>query len=118
MLNKKPTKKRLIILDFDGTIFHNASQSFTVDVPLSDVLRANHFFSEFSYQSEVLVPKNTEFVLITGRSKNQEPFILNLLANFGYKIDRAYFNQMERTSKISENEFLIRYWTGKARLID
>jgi hypothetical protein len=118
MLGKKTTKKRLIILDFDGTIFFNPSQNYSVDVPLSNLLQAHHFFSEFTYQSGVLVPKNTEFVLITGRHKNQEEFILYLLRAFGYKIDRAYFNQMERNTRISENDFLIRYWTEKVKLIN
>jgi len=57
-------------------------------------------------------------VLITGRNKRQEGLILDLLRAFGYKIDRAYFNQMERTNEIGENNFLIRYWTEKVKLID
>ncbi|MBA7569903.1 hypothetical protein ES708_11645 [subsurface metagenome] len=70
------------------------------------------------YQSGVLVSKDTEFALITERHQDQEKVVLYLLRAFGYKIDLFFFNQMERTSGISENEFLIRYWTEKVKLID
>lgn len=50
MLDKKPTKKTLIILDFAGTIFINPSQNFSLDDPLDDVLQAHSFFSEFMFR--------------------------------------------------------------------
>ena len=50
MLDKKPTKKTLIILDFDGTIFINLSQNVSIDVPLDEVLQAHSFFSEFMFR--------------------------------------------------------------------
>ena len=118
MLDKKPTKKNLIILDFDGTIFYNPNQNFSIAIPIEDILRANYFFSEFTHQSDFLISKDTEFVLITGRSKGQEGYILNLLRAFGYRIDKSYFSQTKRTSEVSENEFLISYWTEKAKLIN
>lgn len=107
-----------MILDFDGTIFFNPSQNFSVDIPLDDILQAHYFFSEFIYQSGVLVSKDTEFVLITGRHQIQEDVILYLLRAFGYKIDRSYFNQTERTNRIGENAFLIKYWVEKVKFIN
>ncbi len=35
---------------FDGTIFINPSQNFSIDVPLDEVLQAHSFFSEFMFR--------------------------------------------------------------------
>ena len=53
-------------------------KDFSVNVPLGDFLKARHFFSEFAYQSGVLVSKDTEFALITGRHQDQEKAPLNI----------------------------------------
>lgn len=118
MLDKKPTKKRLIILDFDGTIFFNSSQNFSVAIPLDDVLNAHLFFSEFMYQTGILILNNTEFILITGRHCDQKEVISHMLELKDFKIDHAYFNQMNRKTVIDESSFLIKYWIGKVELIN
>lgn len=111
-------KKDLIVIDFDQTIFYNPTNNFSVAIPLDDVLNAHLFFSEFMYQTGNLIPNNTEFILITGRHCDQKEVISHMLELKGYRIDHAYFNQMDRKTVIEESSFLIKYWIGKVELIN
>jgi hypothetical protein len=110
--------KHLVILDFDGTIFFNSNHNFSIDIPLGDVIDAHSFFSELTYQTGRFIPKNAEFILITGRNQFQKHFIIELLKAKGYKIDQAFFSQTQRTEVMDESTFLIEYWTAKAKLIN
>ena len=111
-------KKNLIVIDFDGTLLFSENHNFTIDIQLNHILDAYTFFNEFMFQTNEIVLNNSEFVLITGRNKNQREIIIPLLEMKGFRIDQAYFNQMERTTTIDENSFLIRYWTEKVKLIN
>jgi hydroxymethylpyrimidine pyrophosphatase-like HAD family hydrolase len=111
-------KKHLIILDFDGTLYHNPDYNFSIDIALRDIVDAYVFFNEFALQTGKLVLKNTEFILATGRSYTQQPFILRLLEEKGYRIDQAFFSQMSSDTSMDETTFMIEYWTAKARLIN
>jgi len=55
---------------------------------------------------------------VTGRHQDQETVIRDLLELKGYKFDRFFFNQMDRTTVIDEKSFLIKYWTEKVKLIN
>ena len=41
--------KDLVILDFDGTIFYNPKEDFSIDIPLYNIIDANTFFNEFTF---------------------------------------------------------------------
>lgn len=121
MTTKTPDreKNRLIILDFDGTIYHNPTNNFSVDIPLDDILDVHSFFAEFIYQTGRIVLKETEFILITGRHETQKSLLMPYLKKLkGYKIDLVYFNQMEHSTMIDESSFLIMYWTAKVEIIN
>ena len=111
-------KKDLIVIDFDKTIFYNPTNNFSIAIPLGDVLDADQFFSEFTYQTGNLIPKDAKFILITGRHCDQEAVISHMLELKGFKIDQAYFNQMDRKTVIDESSFLIKYWIAKVELIN
>lgn len=76
MTTKTPDREKnnLIILDFDGTIYHNPTNNFSVDIPLDDTLDILSFFAEFIYQTGRIVLKETEFILITGGTKPKNHF--------------------------------------------
>jgi len=111
-------KEDLIILDFDGTLFYNALNDFSVNIPLDNILGADSFFSEFMYQTDKIVLKNTEVILITGRHESQKLLILTFLEHKGYNFDQTYFNQMSYNFAIDEKSFFITYWTEKVKLIN
>jgi hypothetical protein len=58
------------------------------------------------------------FILATGRSYAQQPFILNLLEEKGFRIDQSFFSQMSSDKPMDETSFMIEYWTAKVRLIN
>lgn len=120
-------KKDLIILDFDGTIYHNPRQDFTINIDFNNILPANQFFSELAYQvplfSAYNFAHNTQFLLLTGRPLRQKEIILELLSMKGYKIDLSVFSTYkysipEINSKYRENSFLIEYWAKKVEYIN
>jgi len=120
MISNKPDQEKpsLIILDFDGTIFHNPTNDFSFDIPLYHVLDAYTFFNEFMFQTSEIVLNSSEFILISGRNQNQKEIIAHLLRIKGYRIDQSFFNQMDRTTPIDEDSFMIKYWTAKVKLIN
>ncbi len=120
MANQKQDqeKKDLIVLDFDGTVFLNLKQNFSSNISIEHLMDAYTFFNEFMFQTNEIVLNNSEFILITGRNQDQRELIIQLLEMKGFRIDQAYFNQIERTTTIDENSFLIKYWTAKAKLIN
>lgn len=120
MTNQKQDqeKKDLIVLDFDGTVFLNLRQNFSSNIPIEHLIDAYTFFNEFMFQTNEIVLNSSEFILITGRNQDQRELIIQLLEMKGFRIDQAYFNQIERTTTIDENSFLIKYWTAKAKLIN
>ncbi len=111
-------KKALVILDFDGTIFYNPTSNFSLNIPLDYIIDAYTFFNEFTFQTNETISNKTEFVLITGRSQEQEAYIKHLLETRGFRIDQSFFNQMGITTAIDESSFLIKYWTAKVKLIN
>jgi len=120
-------KRNLIILDFDGTMYNNPSNNFTIDINVCNILPANYFFTQFAAQVELFTSydfaHNTRFILITGRPSRQKDLILLYLRKKGYQIDEAYFSnydpaQISRLTEIfDESDFLLKYWTGKVNLI-
>lgn len=76
------------------------------------------FFNEFMFQTNEIVLNSSEFILISGRNQNQERIITHLLEIKGYRIDQSFFNQMDRTTPIDEDSFMIKYWTAKVKLIN
>ena len=111
-------KRNLIVIDFDGTIFYNPHQDFSINIPLNHVLDAYTFFNEFMFQTNEIVLHNSEFILISGRHQDQKEVITHLLEMRGFRIDQSFFNQMDRTTPIDENSFMIKYWTAKVKLIN
>jgi len=120
MANQKQDqeKKNLVIIDFDGTIFYNPTNNFSLNMPLNHALDAYSFFNEFTFQTNKNLSNNAEIILVTGRHKDQETVIRDLLELKGYKFDQYFFNQMDRTTVIDEKSFLIKYWTAKVKLIN
>lgn len=111
-------KRNLVVIDFDGTLFYNPNQIYSLNIPLEHVIDAFTFFNEFMFQTNEIVLNNTEFVLITGRHRDHEAYINHLLELKGFRFDQSFFNQMGRTTAIDESSFLIKYWTAKAKLIN
>lgn len=116
--NPDHVRNRIVILDFDGTLYHNPTHDFSLDIPIDDILDAYTFFSELIFQTGKFVSKNAVFALITGRIWEQEQVVLHYLTLKGYRIDHAYFVQTERTAQMDETSFLIEYWTAKVKLIN
>ncbi len=120
MTIKKPDheKKRLVILDFDGTLFYNPENDFGFYTPINRVLDAYTFFCEFIIQTSEEILEDFEYILITGRNESQEGVITRLLEAKGYRIDQNFFNQCKREKDIDEKAFMINYWNGKIKLIN
>lgn len=120
MTIKRPDheKKRLVILDFDGTLFYNPESDFGFYTPINRVLDAYTFFSEFIFQTSEEILEEFEYILITGRNEAQEGIITHLLELKGYRIDQSFFNQGKRTEDIDEKTFILKYWNGKLKLIN
>lgn len=118
-MNDRPAKEKkdLIILDFDGTIFYNDQKDFSTRMPFCDLLDAHTFFSEYTFQTGKQVNKNTEFILVTGRYRDQGLLITHLLELKNFKVKRAFFNQLEIDSFDDEESFLINYWNRKVEII-
>ena len=93
------------LIDVDSTVLHNLSE--IIEYEASSYSQQPTFYF-------VLNPKTEEIERLIDSPK----VVLYLLRAFGYKIDLSYFNQMERSNEISGNEFLIKYWTEKVKLID
>jgi len=118
-INKQAQEKRdLILIDFDKTLFYNSFNNFSLNIPLDDIIDAHTFFSEFMYQTGILVSKRTKFILVTGRSESAKNLIIPYLQLKGYRFAEHYFNQMSSTSELDESTFMIKYWTAKAKLIN
>lgn len=127
MKDKFRTKKNVIVLDFDHTIYDNIFQDYSINIRLDSIIHASCFFSQLSEQIELFsrfdFAHSTQFFLISGRSDTQKPVILDMLKLKGYHIDRAYlcnhdmFRKPHAFVDFDENLFRIRYWADKVSLI-
>lgn len=126
IMNKleRKTKKELIILDFDDTIFYNPKNNFSIDINPSNIVEARYFFGEFIRQIGIFNHRNISFMLITGRDREQRDIILHHLRLKGYRIDNAIFINIYNAyfpnsiQYFDDNSFMIHYWGWKAQIIN
>ena len=124
MTKANPSKKDLIVLDFDQTIYYNPNYDLSFSPKLYNVVRAKDFFFELFEQTEIPQVYKPYFVLITGRQEDQRRMVLHALKQKGYQIDTAYFNPTDQSvflnnkGEIDPNKFLINYWCWKCMVIN
>ncbi len=121
---ERKTKKELIILDFDDTIFYNPKNNFTIDINPNNIIDARYFFREFVRQIGIFDHRNICFMLVTGRDREQRDIILHHLRLKGYRIDNAIFINIynahfpDSVQYFNDSSFLIYYWYWKAQIIN
>jgi len=118
MKDKKIQRKNCIVLDFDGTLFYNPANNFSINIAPHNIIDAKRFFPHNFLHTEIIIDNSTDFILITGRPERQKPFILELLRQKGYKFTQAYFRTLDTSlAPINERTFLKYYREGKVNLI-
>ncbi len=121
---ERKTKKELIVLDFDHTIYHNPKHNFSIDIKPHNIIEARYFFGEYVKPIGIFNHRNICFMLITGRDREQREIILHHLRLNGYRIDNAIFINIynayfpDSIQYFDDNSFLIYYWYWKVQIIN
>jgi len=84
-------KEKLIILDFDNTIYYNLYNDFSTEFDEDNVVSLSNFFNAFYLQHRITFNSNVPLALIIGRDHFQKTVILTLLRKKGYQFDMTYF---------------------------
>ena len=72
MLEFLQSKKDLILLDFDNTLYYNPQDVFSVEINFNNIIPYVDFFSEFYSQSKISLIKDRLFILIKGKKKSKK----------------------------------------------
>ncbi len=88
-------KEKLIILDFDNTLYFNPFNDFSTDFEEDNVVSLSSFFNAFYLQHHIAFSANVPLVLITGRDYSQKEAILSLLEKKGFQFEMTYFYSFE-----------------------
>jgi hypothetical protein len=121
MKKTSTTNKKALVLDFDGTLYFNVYEDFSMNIHIGNIFEAEWFFYDMVKQTDNKDLKNTDIILVTGRPAHQQELVLNLLKQKGYNISHSYF--LPEVSPLhmfhnSESIYYTYYWFWKVRVIE
>ena len=77
-MNKTSTTiKNAIVLNFDGTLYWNPREDFSINIDIRSIIDAKSFFT--GVLSQIKNDPKMEIILVTGRPAHQEKTIMYLL---------------------------------------
>lgn len=118
MKKTSTTIKNAIVLNFDGTLYWNPEEDFSMDICFHNIIDSESFFSEFFYQTRKNILSNPEIILVSGRLPHQKEAILSLLRQKGYNIAKSYFlPEISPSFQGDENSFLTHYWFWEVKIL-
>lgn len=118
MMSRPTVKDKMVfILDFDGSLFYNPSNTFSLHFDLHRIIDKTSFLEQFEDQTECPISDNAEYILITGRHISQKEIILKMLKFRGFTFSQSFFNTLDRAFRLSEEEFMLQYWFAKVKKI-